>query len=265
MEEQIQNIEPSNESVPQVEELSFIDKVTGIFTEPSKVFENVKIYGPKTIDWLLPIVLLIVMVILTNFIVMSNPDIKAEIVAKSREATESALDKAVKEGRMTEAQKEEQLEQIEKFTSSPVMMIVQYISIAVFMFLFMFIISGIYHLIWVFLFKGQGSYTHSLSVYGLSSFISLVEVIIVAVISLLMVKFLTGFHLASFVNVEKGTTLSYVFSKINPFTFWWLYVIGIGLSKVYSVEKSKSLITIFALWVIYVVIGKFIPFLSFGA
>ncbi len=222
MEEQIQNIEPSNENVPQVEELSFLDKVTGIFTEPSKVFENVKIFGPKTIDWLLPIIILIVAVILTNFIVMSHPDIKADIDARSREATEAALDKAVKEGKMTEAQKEEQLEQIEKFTSGPTMMIFQYVSIAVFMFLFLFLVAGVYHLIWGFVLKGQGTYSHSLSVYGLSSFISLVEVIIVAVISLIMVKFLTGFHLASFVNVEKGTTLSYVLSKINPFTFWWL-------------------------------------------
>lgn len=265
MEEQFQNQELSEENISQVEKLSFLDKMTGIFIEPSKVFESVKIYGPSTIDWFLPIVLLIVITISSNLVVTSNPDIKAEIDAISRKATTEALDKAVKEGKMTEQQKEEQLEQIEKFSSGPVMKIIQYLSITVFTFVFMLIITAIYYLIWVLIFKGQGSYPHGLSVYGLSSFIMMLEVISVAVISLLMVKFLTGFHLAAFLEVERGTTLSYILSKINPFTFWWLYVIGIGLGKVYSVEKGKSLVTIFVLWLIYVVIGKFIPFLSFGA
>lgn len=265
MDDQITNQETSTENFSKVEEMSFLDKITGIFTEPKRVFENVKLYGPKPIEWVLPIFLLIALTILSSLVVTSHPDIKAEIDAMSRKATEEALDKAVKEGRITQQQKEEQLEQMEKFTSSPVMRIVQYVSIAVFMLVFLFVVVAVYYLTWVFLLKGQGSYAHGLSVYGLASFITMLEAIIVALISLIIVKFVPGFNLLLFFEVEKGTTLSYILSKINPFTFWWLYVIGVGLSEVYSVDKIKSLIAIFGLWLIYVVIGKFIPFLSFGA
>lgn len=262
MNEQLQN--QTELSGNQAEPMSFIDKFIGVLVEPSKVFENVKIHGSKTVDWLVPILLLIVFTILSSWTIMQNPEIKAEIDAKQRSAIEANLDKAVKEGKMTQQQKEEQLEQIEKFTSGPGMQIIQYISIAVFMFIFLFILSGVYFFIWNFVLKGKGYFAGAMSVYGLSSIISLIEVVIVAIISLLMVKLINGINLAAFLDIEKGTTLSYVLSKVNPFTFWWLYVIGVGLSQVFEVPKQKSLVAIFALWLVYVVIAKFIPFLSFG-
>lgn len=262
MSEQLQN--QTELSVNQSEPMSFLDKFIGVLVEPGKVFENVKVHGPKTVDWLVPILLLIIFTILSSWTIMQNPEIKAEIDAKQRLAIEENLNKAVKEGKMTQQQKEEQLEQIEKFTKGPGMQIIQYISIAVFMFIFLFILSGVYFFVWNLVLKGRGNFAGAMSVYGLSSIISLIEVVIVAIVSLLMVKLINGISLAAFLDIEKGTTLIYVLSKINPFTFWWLYVIGVGLSKVFDVPKQKSLIAIFALWLIYVVIAKFIPFLSFG-
>ncbi len=252
--------EPSN----KIEELSFLDKVAGIFVEPSKVFENIRLFNPKTIDWLVPIVILIILTIFTNLLVTSNPEIKAEIESIQRKAYEESLEKAVKEGKLTEQQKEEQLEQIEKFTSGPAMRIIQYISIAVFTFVFLFIITAVYHLIWGIIFKGQGNYANALSVYGLSQFINMVEIILVAILSIVMTKMLMGFSVSAFLNLEKGTLLNYVLSKVNPFTFWWLYVVGVGLAKVYDIPKNKSLLTILILWLIYVVVAKFVPYLSFG-
>lgn len=264
MNDQIQNLETSTSNQSQPERMSFFDKFTNIFFEPSKVFENVKLFEPKTSDWMIPILSLIFLIIVTNYIVTSNPDIKAEIDLIQKKATEEALDKAVKEGKITEAQKEEQMEQLEKMISGPAMRIFQYIGIAIFTFVFLFLVTAIYYLIWVFLLKGEGNYSHALSVYGLASFINMIEIIIVAILSLVMMKLLTGFHLAAFLEVEKGSTQSYILSKINPFTFWWLYVVGAGLSKVYSIPKNKSLIAIFVLWLIYVVVARFIPFLTYG-
>lgn len=264
MDDQNQNLDSKEENSTQPEELSFTDKVTGIFTEPSKVFEYIKISSPKTTDWFIPVLLLALITIFSNYIITSIPDIRAELDAFQRKATEEAFDKAVKEGRMTEEEKEERMEQIEKMKASPAAKIFQYASIAVMMFVILFLLSAIYYAVWVFLLKGQGSYQHALSVYGLASFISILEVIIMTILSIVMVKFVTGIHPAAFLDIERGTTLSYVLSKINPFTFWWLYVIGSGLGKIFSVSKNKSLIAIFILWLIYAIAGRFIPFLSFG-
>jgi len=264
MDEQFQNQQPNEEITPQVEEMNFSDKMTGVLTEPSKVFENVKIYGPKFVDWFVPLLILIFLTILSTYLITSNPEIKAEIDAKTRQASEERLDKLVKERKITKQQKEEQLEEIEKLTSGPALQIIQYTSITIFMFVFAFILSAVYWLIWIFILKGQGSYNYALSVYGLSLFINMIEVILVSIIALAMSKLINSFSVASFLELEKGTTLNYILSKINPFTFWWLYVVGVGLGKVYSVPKNKSLIAIFVLWLIYVVVGKFIPYLSFG-
>lgn len=264
MEEQKQNQQPFEETSSNIEEMSFTDKLASILIEPSKVFENVKTFGPKVVDWLIPVLILIVLTILSTYFITSNPEIKAELDAKQRQAIEEGLDKEVKAGKITPQQKEEQLEQIEKFSTGPVIQLFQYISVAVFMFVFAFILAAVYYLVWVLILKGKGSYNHALSVYGLSLFINMIEVILVAILALMLNKMIYGFNVAAFIDIEKGTTLSYILSKINPFTFWWLYVIGVGLGKVYLIEKNKSLITIFAIWLVYVVIAKFIPFLSFG-
>lgn len=264
MEEQNHKPESTTAEEIEVEKMSFLDKLSAIYVEPSKVFKNIKVYGAKTTDWFLPVLLLVLFTIISNYIVTTNPDIKAELDAVQRKAIEESLDKEVKAGRITEAQKEERLNQIEEFTSGSMMKIFQYISIAIFIFVFLFIIAAIYHFVWIFFLKGQSTYTYALSVYGLASFITIFEIILVSILSLALTKFLTGFNLLAIVEVEKGTSLSYILSKLNPFTFWWLYVIGIGLSEVYSVPKNKSVFTIFALWLIYVIIGRFIPFLSFG-
>jgi len=246
------------------EPLSFIDKLTGIFTEPSKVFENIRINGPKTSDWVIPILISIVISIFTSWIIMSNPDLKVEVDAKQKKATEEQLDKLVKEGKITEQQKEEQLEQMEKSTSGMTMLIIQWIGIIVFSFVIAFLLALIYWLVWVFILKGNGTYNHALSVCGLSIFITILESILFAVLVLLFVKIIPGISLAAVVDAQEGSVTRFILSKINPFTFWWLYVLGAGLSKVYEVNKIKSIISIVLMWLIYVVIAVFVPVLRFG-
>lgn len=77
MDEQIQTQQPDEELAPQVEEMTFTDKMTGVFTEPSRVFENVKLFGPKVIDWLVPLLLLIGLTILSTYLLTSNPENKS--------------------------------------------------------------------------------------------------------------------------------------------------------------------------------------------
>ncbi len=264
MNEQFQNQRPSEDTNVPIEEMTFTDKIAGVIIEPSKTFESVKIFGPKFIDWFVPLIIFIGLMILSIYLITSNPEIRAEIDLESRKATEERLDKLVKEGKINEQQKREQLEQIERFTTGPAMQIIQYTSITIFTFILAFVLSAVYWLIWIFVLKGKGGYNYALNVYGLSLFIPIIEIIIVSIIALTMSKLINSFNVTIFMELEKGTTLRYILSKINPFTFWWLYVLGVGLGKVYSVPKNISLITIFLLWVIYVVVAKFVPFLSFG-
>lgn len=249
-------------SLENREEISLFDKITGIYTEPSNVFENIKIFGAKVSNWFVPTFIYVIITILATFIIMSNPDTKAAIQAEQRKALEERLDKLVEENKITKEQKEEQIATAEKFMSTSTSFIFQSLGILVFTFVFLFLISLVYWLVWVFLLKGKGNFNFSLSVYGLAQMIFVIEVILSAIVALLLSKPVQGISLALMFDLEKGTTLRYFLSKINPFTFWWLYVMGVGLAKVYELDKKKSLFAIIVVWLIYVVIGKFIPFIS---
>ncbi len=260
--EQESTLQPDQNSTEQ--ELSFFDKVTGIFTEPSNVFESIKKFEFKTIDWLIPTIVLIVVAILSNSLIMSNPEIKVEVMAEQRAQLEKQFKDAVAEGRMSQDQADQQIEQAERMMEGGLGTVFRSIGVLVFIFLFLFLVSLFYWLIWTKLLKGTGQYKGALTVYGMTYWIGVIEVILVVILSFVMVKLIQGVSIATFVDFEKGSDLRYFMSKLNPFTIWGIYVAGVGLGKIFNVEKNKSLITIFVIWVVYVVVAKFIPFLNWA-
>ena len=64
-------------------ELNHSDKLVGVFTEPTKTFERMAKFPLKTVDWLLPLILLIIVAVLANFVVMSNPTIRYNVIEKN--------------------------------------------------------------------------------------------------------------------------------------------------------------------------------------
>jgi hypothetical protein len=260
--EQESTLQPDQNSTEQ--ELSFFDKVTGIFTEPSNVFESIKKFEFKTIDWLIPTIVLIVVAILSNSLIMSNPEIKAEVMVEQRAQMKEQFKDAVAEGRMSQEQADAQIEQAERIMEGGLGTVFRGIGALVFIFLFLFLVSLFYWLIWTKLLKGTGQYKGALTVYGMTYWIGIIEVILVVILSFVMVKLIQAVSIATFVDFEKGSDLRYFMSKLNPFTIWGIYVAGVGLGKMFNVEKNKSLITIFVIWIVYVIIAKFIPFLNWA-
>ena len=92
-------------------ELTHSDKIIGLFSEPKKTFEKMSGYSPKTIDWLLPITLLLFIVVLSRVLIMQNPDLAYQIKQQQKESMEKSLNTAVEKKQITSEQKEERLNQ----------------------------------------------------------------------------------------------------------------------------------------------------------
>ena len=125
-------IRESGEGINKQEELSHTDKLTGVFTEPSVTFAEVAKYPPKTMDWLLPIFLLLVITSITMGLVMTNPAIKAQTKDKARADMEKSLSEKVSKGTITQSQASDQMEQGEKtleYIGSPIGLVLQSVSI----------------------------------------------------------------------------------------------------------------------------------------
>lgn len=238
-------------------EPSFMDVVVGIFSEPMATFEKLKKFPLKTSTWLYPVLIFIVFAIISNIIIMSNPEIKAELVLQQKQQVEKRFEKMVKEGKMTQEQADKALEQTENmmnFMSGTFGIIISVVSIITMAFAALLIVSGVYWLVWVKILQGSGKYKDAIFVNGLVYLISTVEVILMVIFSLLMTKWFRELGVGAFLDMEEGLVKS-LLSKLNPLTFWALYIVGVGMGTMFNVEKKKSLIATFTLWITYVIVS----------
>lgn len=259
-------------SSPEEVELSHSDKMVGILSEPTKTFEIISKFPPKTIDWLLPIFLLLLFVAVSRIIVLNNDEIKFDVKQKQIAKIEENLQKSVEDGTITQQQADQQLdkiqEQMDKFGGT-IGTVIQTVSIFIVGFIIFFITTGIYYLFVKFLLKGEGTYNSALVVNGLTAYIGIITVIVAAILSLVFSRMFNDVSIAEFMNTDKSTILGFVFGKIDIITIWAYVVLSIGFAKMFkSASTRKYYGLVFGLWIvgtfIIFLLSKSIPFLDFG-
>ena len=254
----------------QEEELSYSDKMIGVFSEPATTFEKVAKFPPRTMDWFLPILLLAVLISIQQIVYRSNPDIAFQLKQKQMETIEKRLDAQVESGQITRDQANQQRDMIENRLDQMggITLVIQTISIWIAIFVFFFIIAGIYFLLAKFALKGDGSYSSTLVASGLSAYIGILGVIIVTIVALLMGKYLMDTSVASFMGSDKSTIVGWIYAKLDIFAIWSYIVFAIGLAKMFkSSTTQKYYALVFGVWLIGGLIlfflAKAIPFLKF--
>jgi len=253
------------------QELSHTDKASGILTEPKRTFEIISKFPPRTIDWLLPVLILLLVVSLTRILVMSNEEIYFQFKEKQIQQTEKIFDGMVAKGQMTREQADEQIEQAKgrmDMGRKPIGMVFQTIFIFIIGFIIFFITATIYFAAVKLIFKGHGSFASLLVGYGLPIYISMLQIIIASIISLALGRLLLDTSAASLMNMDKTQISGFFLSKIDPFSIWVYSVISIGVAKMFkSSSAGKYFALVFGVWIIggflIWLLGKAVPFLSF--
>jgi len=262
--EETQDEELKNEHTLEDEEeyeLSHTDKLIGVFTEPIRMFSKVSQFPPKVVDWIVPLLLLIIVASLSNVVLMTNPTLKYSIIEKQLEETERQLDDLVESGQMSQDQADTRLERTREFmeTKGGLQIMISVVAILIFTFLLFFIISGVYLLMSKYLLKGEGSYSSSMVAYGLPYYILILQVIIVVILSLLFDRMFTSVSVAAFAEMDVKTFGGFVLSKVDPLSIWFYAVVSIGLSKMFKSEnKEKYFGMVFGLWIGFSIIFFFL-------
>jgi hypothetical protein len=197
---------------------------------------------------------LVVIAIISNFILFQNPEIKLqfdEMLDKQVANVEAQLDERVQNGEMTESEKETALEQARggmRFMTGPVM---RSVTVVLYTFVGLFFMALVYFLLSKFAFKGEGTYGGTLVARGLPVYILVVQIIVIAILSMVMNKLLIDSSAASFLDAERGTITSYLLGRIDPFAIWFYSVVGIGLARMFRSDATiKFIIAVFAFWII---------------
>jgi hypothetical protein len=245
-------------------ELSHSDKAVGIFTEPSNTFEQTAKFPPRTIDWLLPFAILLLIVAVSNILMMSNKDISYEI----RQKQVKAIEEMAERGTITQEQAESQIEATEQMMNSPIAKIISVISIFIVGFIFFFIITGIYYLFVKLLFKGNGSFSSALVANGLTSYIGIIQVLSATILAFLFGRLMKDASVASLFNIDSTTFSGFLLGKLDIISIWAYIVLGIGLAKMFKSQSTgKYIFLSLALWILggllMFFLIKAVPFLSF--
>lgn len=252
---------PDSSPSPEIQEteLSHSDKIAGIFTEPAKTFETTAKFPLRTVDWILPILLLLILSIISQFILFNNPEISYQMQQKQREAVQKMVD----EGKITQEQADRQ----SQFMSGSAMVIIRSASTLIFGFIFYLIITGVYFLFCKFALKGDGNYVSALVANGLTAYIAMLQIILATAASILMGKWIQDISITSLIGMDKSSIGGWLLSFIDVITIWSFAVLSIGLAKMFkSKTTGKYFILVFGLWFIWKLLvftlSNTIPFLK---
>ena len=246
---------------PEVQEteLSHSDKIAGIFTEPAKTFETTAKFPLRTVDWVLPIILLLILSVISQFIIFKNPEISYQMQQKQREAVQ----KMVEQGKITQEQADKQAQ----FMTGSAMAIIRTASTLIFGFIFYLLITGIYFLFCKYALKGDGNYVSALVANGLTAYIAMIQIILATAASIIMGKYLQDVSVTSLIGMDKSSIGGWLLSFIDVITIWSFIVLSIGLAKMFkSKTTGKYFILIFGLWFVWKLIifalSNTLPFLK---
>ena len=241
-----------NHSLDQDEgEMSFTDKVAALFTEPSNLFESIKNYPPRKIDWLVPTLIIIVVTVFSSIMQMRDVEIKNEIKQKQIEQ----LQKMVDEGRIPAESLEQSIASMEKASGLGYQLFFTLVGVPIGVFFMLLIMALIYWAIVKLILRGDVMYGYVLSLVGLINIIGIFAAIVSLVLSILYGKMNTGLNLALLVSPETSMPVLKILKAIDPFTIWSLVLTSIGLAKFCSVPFTKSAFAVFGFAVIFLVIS----------
>ncbi len=262
--------EPTGEqSSPNTEgnseaELSHSDKMIGIFSEPAKTYESISRFPLRTIDWILPVVILFAVIVVTQFLLMSNKEIHFQIVEKQMSKMQQNFDKMVAEGKISRDQADQQLSSIQDRMQNygPVQMIFTVVGVFIGGFIVFFIMCGIYYLFAKFVLKGEGDYNSVLIASGMVSYIVVIQIILSTILAFLFGRMLGDTSVAAFLDSDRATFIGFILSKLDVVSIWAYIVLAIGLAKMFKSKNTGAYAAVvFGIWII----GGFLLFLLTNA
>lgn len=260
--------EPQNpvESNQQIEELNHSDKMIGVFTEPSNMFKITSYFPPRTKDWLIPILIVFALVGIIRSISMMNE----EVFFEAKQQQIKGIEKMVESGTIPKDQEDAMIERVNQqmeYMRGPVGWILNIVSTLIFGSIFFFIVAAIYFLLIKFALKGDGGYQHVLVASGLTAYITMIQVILTGILTLMLGKIFQDTSVAAMMGAERSTLTGFFLAKLDPISIWAYAVLSIGLAKLFkSDDVKKYALVVFGLWILgsllFFYIAKAVPFLS---
>ncbi|NNJ53585.1 MAG: hypothetical protein HKP17_10480 [Ignavibacteriaceae bacterium] len=249
-------ITPAEETQPQNGELSHSDKMIGVFTEPASMFYHTSKFAARHKDWVIPVLILFFVAALIRIIAMTNEEVFFEAKNQGIER----IERMVEDGTLSREQGDEAIEAVDQqmeFMNSPVGWVINIVTTLIFGFIVFVLIVGIYYLFIKFVLKGDGTFTSALVANGLTAYISILQLVIAGILTMLLGKMIMDTSVASLTGADKNTITGWMLARLDPISIWAYIVLAIGFAKMFKSESTgKYYALVFGIWLV----GMFILF-----
>lgn len=231
------------EKTTVAEEMSTLQKIWRIFTEPSKTFTVLS----KKPSWFVPVAIVLVVGIISGFITYPL-QIQLQI-------------NAIQEmDRFSAEQKQEIIDRVEEQANRPGPRILRSVIQPVLLIFFMVFGAAVF--LWFggnLLFGGDVSFKKVLSVYSYSTLVGVMGIPATIVkVPLMMVKksMLVQTSLAAVLpSADLKSILFHSLSRFDVFEIWQIAVVSIGIAIICNFSMKKSAGLVIGLWVVWSIIA----------
>lgn len=245
-------------AAPSQPPMSLAARLVNVFAVPGEVFDDAKAAKPATTNWLVPALLACVIGVVSALIMFSQPAIQQQLREQQEKAMKPELDKQVAAGKMTQAQADQAIEMMEKFTGPTMMKIFGSVGAVFVSFIRVFWWGLVLWLLGKMVLKVQFGYMKSVEIAGLASLIAVLGAIVSLLLIVNLGKLFSTPSLALTVGdfdlKNKGHLL---LGTVNLFTLWQLAVMAIGLSRLASVPFARAMLPVFGFWIVWTLVLVF--------
>jgi hypothetical protein len=248
--------ENANEPVPETEAIqpkNFLSRLGGVYLSPKDAFQEI---GGSPSVWA-PVIVMIVIGFLLGFYVVKTVDVQSVVVAQ--------MEKAVEQGKMTQAQMAQALPFAEKFASIQILVVTSVASV-----IFALIIAGFAKLCSAI----AGAQNRFKALFSVTAFTMIAISIIQTALTILILYFkgtadLNIQNLNSVVASNLGAALESLLGEdalpkfamglakaVDVFAIWTIALLSIGFSAVSrKLETSAAAVWLVSAYIIIAIIG----------
>ena len=232
-------------TVEQSQQMSALSGVLQVLFAPSKVFASVR----QMPNWILPLIIFTALVVIVTLILY--PTIRTEI-----------LNNVTNNPDLNEEQRAQLVEQVSgRLTLGWILG-----PGLVFQLIIYFVVAAVFFFVANILMGGEGNFPQLLSITGLSQMVMIPEDLVKVPIILAKqtIKVHTDLSLFLPTSMEESFVLR-LLSQLDIFTFWKVFLIGLGTAVVYKFTNKKAMTAAFVIWGIYILLAALMgKFLNFG-
>jgi hypothetical protein len=239
---------PDSQAAPsQPPATTLVAKLFNVIAAPGEVFAEVSMAPMRPATWLVPVLIYAVVGVITVCILFAQPTIRQII----HDEQVKALDQQVQQGKMTQAQEDQALQVMEKFTGPAMMAVGGGVFMVIFSFISVFWWALVLWLLGRWILKARFDYLKAVEVAGLASVLIVLSMIIATLLGVILGRLYVGPSLALLVkDFDPKNRVHLLLGAANLFYVWHTTVLGIGLSKLSGASAAKGLMVVFVYWVV---------------